>query len=49
MSDAEKPTREEIESLVRKILSDKYGEKFAPNLFKDSVDQIMEELDEGAP
>ena len=49
MSSEDKPTRSDIENLVRKILSAKYGEKFAPNLFKDSVDQIMEELEKGVP
>ena len=41
----QKPTRTEIEKVVRGILINKYGEQFAPNLFKDSVNQIMEELD----
>tara|TARA_R110000803_G_scaffold210685_1_gene283167 strand:- start:4844 stop:5407 length:564 start_codon:yes stop_codon:yes gene_type:complete len=41
-----KPTRTEIEHTVRNILTEKYGAKFAPNLFKDSVNQIMEEMEE---
>ena len=45
----QKPSRSEVEKLVRSILTNKYGEKFAPNLYKDSVDQIMEELNEGVP
>jgi len=37
-------TRKEAEKVVRGILQAEYGNKeFAPNLFKDSVDQLMKE------
>ena len=42
---ASKPTREQVKQVVRKLIANRAGEKFAPNLFKDSVDQIMKEYE----
>lgn len=42
------PTRKEVEKVVRKLLASKAGEKkFAPNLFNDTVNQIMKEYEDG--
>lgn len=39
-----KPTRKDIEKIVRKIISSHSGtSQFQPNLFNDSVDQLMQE------
>lgn len=37
-------TRPEAEKLVRSVMSKHLGEKMPANLFKDSVDQLMEEI-----
>lgn len=37
-------TREEAEKIVRKIISNHLGEKLPPNLFNDSVDEFMKEV-----
>ena len=37
-------TRKEAEALCRSIISKHAGEKMPENLFKDSVDQLMEEI-----
>lgn len=43
----ETPTREQAEKIVRGILASQAGvNKFAPNLFKDSVDQLMKEYED---
>ena len=36
-------TREEAEKIVRKVIQSHAGEELAPNLFKDSVDELMRE------
>lgn len=35
-------TRDQAERAVRAVLRGHLGEKFPPNLFKDSVDQLLE-------
>jgi len=37
-------TKEEAEKLVRSVISKHLGEQMPENLFKDSVDQLMEDI-----
>jgi hypothetical protein len=36
-------TRDEAEKIVRQVMQSHAGEKLAPNLFKESVDELMRE------
>ncbi len=37
-------TREEAEKICRSVIANHLGENIPENLFKDSVDQLMEEI-----